>query len=116
MWRATAAEIYWDEIDDAAKVVEQISKLKYISRVELGGDEGTRFPFSALRVIDALGVVVFHNNEPVDQRNVAELAELRQLRKLVYVIDYSDPDEEKLLAQLQAALPKCEIVDWYDDW
>ncbi|MCI0335792.1 MAG: hypothetical protein L0228_21505 [Planctomycetes bacterium] len=98
-------------------LTNDLSKLAYLSRIELmigdGSPRTRRFKFSILRTVNQLETLDLCEYGNIDEQEVNELTQLKFLKKLVLWKDELAPHS---LLRLQAELPECKIVDFYDDW
>ncbi len=112
-WRTSSVNIQRTHQEHVATTCEQIAKLKCVTKVTLH-NSGARFRFSALRNLEQLETLELCGFGGLDGNELDELARLAQLRKII--IDDIDELEVDRLSQLQAKLPRCEIVGFSDDW
>jgi hypothetical protein len=113
-WRASAAEIYTGEVEDADQIADEISELKYVTRTALW-DAGDRFRFSAFRKLTRLETLELWGFHTLDEHELNELGQLKQLKKIVFE-DIDGIAPEVLVSRLETDLPDCNIVDARDDW
>jgi hypothetical protein len=115
VWRSSVVEIQpWDG-REAHAIAEAITKLRYVTRLQIWGDSEEPLNYSAFRRLPELSTIEFWMNEQFDASAISQLAQLTQLKKIV--IDGRDETvPPHLLKRLQLQLPDCKIIDSVEDW
>jgi hypothetical protein len=113
-WRASAVEIQTDRGQNFDYFCGQISQLQYVTKIVLEGDARHRIHFSALRHLERVETLEIWTYRTIDAQDVEELAQLKQLEKIVIEnINEIPPD---VRTRLKTELPNCTIIDYLDDW
>jgi hypothetical protein len=115
VWRTCTIDIQLWDGSRAAAMAEEMSTLEYIRSIEFWTDSEEPFHFSVFRRLPRLTTMEFWIGEEFDASDISQLAQLRQLKKIV--IDGRDEMvPPHLLTRLQSKLPDCKIIDSIDDW
>jgi hypothetical protein len=115
MWRITSVNVIADEEHDYMQLVAQLSEFAYLERINFDGIEReTDFRLRWLSKLERVKTLQFYSGMCRDQRQLNELMQLSQLQKIV--LADKEEVEPRTLSALQAALPGCQIVDWYEEW
>jgi hypothetical protein len=113
-WRASTINIQPERGEETDLMCAEIAQLDYVRKIAIDGHPRHRFRFSALGNLEQLVTIEIWTYPIISEQDINELAQLKQLRKIVINnIDEIAPD---VRAQLEAALPNCEIIDYLDDW
>jgi hypothetical protein len=113
-WRASTINIQPERGEETDLMCAEIAQLDYVRKIAIDGHPRHRFRFSALGNLEQLETIEIWTYPIISEQDINELAQLKQLRKIVINnIDEIAPD---VRAQLEAALPNCEIIDYLDDW
>jgi hypothetical protein len=113
-WRASAVNIQPERGDKMELMCEEIAQLEHVTKIGIEGHLRHIVRFSALRKLERTKTLEIWRGTILDEQDLSELAQLKQLQKIV--IEGLDEIDPEALARLKSELPNCTIIDSSNDW